>query len=194
MRRIPWPHSESRFGSLELTQPVQTRGPSLWPFFEDQAVKYPNDQCLWSSEGCYTWKETEIKSRKYAQYLFQQGLAPGDIFAVYLQNSPDFILAMLAGWAMGCGSAHLNFNLLSDSLIHCAKTSNSKVLLVDASEDCVERVEAVRSVLEGNLGIRIVILTKEVKNAIEQMEPINIDKARWAGNLKGTPITLVYTR
>ncbi|KAH6988261.1 hypothetical protein BKA56DRAFT_669816 [Ilyonectria sp. MPI-CAGE-AT-0026] len=172
---------------------MQNRGPSIWPFFEDQAVKYPNEQCIWSVDGCYTWKETEIKSRKYAQYLFQQGLKPGDMFAVYLQNSPDFIFAMLAGWVAGCGSAHLNYNLLADSLIHCVKLGKCKLLLVDADEECVERIEAVRSTLEDTLGIRIVILTQAVKDAIDQMEPINIDKARWAGNLTGTPISLVYT-
>lgn len=135
-----------------------------------------------------------MNSCQYAQFLLSQGLKPGDTYAIYLQNSPEFLFSVLAGWASGCVPALINNNLTSDSLVHCLRVSKAKVLLVDSDDACAARVASVQDQLKNELGVQVIILNAETREYIATREPLIPNSSRWSANDSKTPISLIFTR
>jgi len=130
---------------------------------------------------------------RYAQFLLSNGLQPGDLVCFYLMNSPEFIFSYLASWAVGSAPALINYNLSGDALVHCLRVSGSKVILVDADADCRNRVEDVRSRIEGELGMTILILDTATKQTLTQAEPRRPER-EYRENVNGSfPMCLMYT-
>lgn len=112
----------------------------------------------------------------------------------YLTNQPEFVFALLGSWAVGSAPALINHHLAGDGLIHCLKVAGGKLLLVDEESDAIERIEAVRDRIEGELGMTIRILSKNLKGEICRMEPRRPEDELRSG-VKGTfPMCLFYTR
>ncbi|KAK5139684.1 hypothetical protein LTR04_003406, partial [Oleoguttula sp. CCFEE 6159] len=145
---------------------------SLWYQFENQVYRLPaTEQCIWSRDGTYTWLETHAQCCRYAQFFLSHNVQPGELVAFYLQNSAEFMFAMLGSWAVGCAPAMINYNLGGDGLVHCLKLSGSKIILVDEDSECRARIEAVRDRIEGELGMKIVVLDHALKAEINASEP-----------------------
>lgn len=88
------------------------------------------------------------------------------LVAFYLQNSPEFVAAWLATWSIGTAPAMINHSLGGDALMHCLKVGDAKVMLVDEEGALRARVEEVRARIEGELGMKIVVLDAEMKRRI----------------------------
>jgi acyl-CoA synthetase (AMP-forming)/AMP-acid ligase II len=120
----------------------------------------------------------------------------GDIVTLYFMNKPLFIIIWFALWNLGAIPAFINYNLISNPLLHCIKVVNSRILLVD--NECVKTFEQTRTQIESelpNLSINII-------NELEMMEkvqnPFNLtyrenDKIRDNGLRYWDPAILVYT-
>ncbi|KAF1991572.1 acetyl-CoA synthetase-like protein [Aulographum hederae CBS 113979] len=166
---------------------------SLWYPFEAQAQRIPNEDCLWSREGTYTWRETYAQGCRYAQFFLSQGIKPKSLVAFYLTNTPEFILAMLGSWAVGTAPANINYNLAGNALIHCLRVSGSKIVLVDEDSDCRARIEESRDRIERELGMKIVVLDAATKAQIGSL-PSDRPKDELRSGLKGEfPMCLLYT-
>ena len=150
---------------------------SLWYFFEEQALTLKDEEAIWyrkqPSEPAetYTWTQTYEQCCQYAQFLLQNDVKPGELIATYLVNSPECMFSMMGSWSIGSAPALINYNLGGDGLVHCLKVTQSKVLLVDEDSECRERIEAVRSRIENDLGMRILILDASTKAAIAALAP-----------------------
>jgi acyl-coenzyme A synthetase/AMP-(fatty) acid ligase len=119
---------------------------------------------------------------------------PGQLVSFYLTNQPEFVFANLGAWAVGSAPAMINHHLAGDGLIHCLRVSKGKLLLVDEDSGCIERIEAVRDRIEGELGMTIRILNKNLKGEICRMEPKRPED-HYRNGAKGTfPMCLFYTR
>ncbi|KAL2069182.1 hypothetical protein VTL71DRAFT_15520 [Oculimacula yallundae] len=134
---------------------------ALYYFFEHSVLTNPNDECIWSREGCYTWKETSERVHQYAQWFLSKGVKPHDYVNFYMSNSPDFLFAWLGLWAIGAAPAMINYNLAGKALIHCLRVSGAKLILVDDEPSFKERIEEERAVLEGELGLEICVMDDE---------------------------------
>jgi len=114
--------------------------------------------------------------------------------AFYLNNSPEFMFAWAATWAIGTAPAMINYSLGGEGLIHCLKVSDAKVVLVDGDSELRGRVEELRERIEGELGMRIVVIDDELKAKIAGIAPKRPDP-ELRNNIKGTdPVMLVFTR
>ena len=153
-----------------------------------------NEQCIWSRTGTYTWPEVHANACRYAQFLLAQGAQPGELVAFYLMNSPEFIFSYLASWAIGTAPALINYNLSGEALIHCLKISGSKVIVVDEDAECRARIEESRSRIEGELGIKIVVLDRETRESLLEMEPRRPERRYREGVKPMDPMCLIYTR
>lgn len=121
------------------------------------------------------------------------GVKPGELVGTYLINSPEFMFNLLGSWAIGTAPALINYNLGGDSLVHCLKVAESKVLIVDSDPECVERIEAQRERIENELGMRIIILDEATKATINAYEPTRPGN-EFRENVHGEfPIFLFYT-
>ncbi|KAF2499859.1 acetyl-CoA synthetase-like protein [Lophium mytilinum] len=167
---------------------------SLWNFFEAQVKRLPSHaECIWSRDGCYTWAETYAQCCRYAQFFLANELKPLELVAFYLTNRPEFMFGMMGSWAVGSAPALINYNLSGDALVHCLKLSNAKLLVVDENTGCRERIEEVRDRIEGELGMRIVILDEKKKGEIRRLEPRRPDDILREGVKGDFPMILLYT-
>ncbi|KAF2135372.1 uncharacterized protein K452DRAFT_323098 [Aplosporella prunicola CBS 121167] len=166
---------------------------SLWYNFEAQVNRLPADeQCLWSRTGSYTWQETHAHSCRYAQFLLEAGVHKGDLVALYLLNSPEFVFSTLGSWSIGSAPALINNNLGGASLVHCLKISGAKVLLADGDAACRQRVEEARREIE-EAGLRILFLDDETKTRITAQEVKRPERKHREGVKGDFPMCLLYT-
>jgi len=178
-----------------MPPPVKAGKSSIWDLFEANADKLPTkEECIWSRTGCYTWQETYAQACSYAELFLSLGVTPNQLVAFYLNNSPEFMFAWAATWAIGTAPAMINHNLGGDALIHCLKLSDSKVVLVDGENELRSRVEEIRERIEGELGMKIIVLDDELKAKIAGIAPKRPDP-ELRRNIKGTdPVMLIFTR
>ncbi|KAK3069876.1 hypothetical protein LTR53_011438, partial [Teratosphaeriaceae sp. CCFEE 6253] len=172
---------------------------SLWYLFEQQAEALTTQPCIWSRASpaetptSYTWTQVYENSCRWAGFLEDEGVRPGELMGCYLMNGPEFMFNMLGSWAVGSAPAMINYHLGGDGLVHCLKVADCKVLIVDSDAECVGRVEAVRGRLEGELGMKIVILTPELKAAIYTRAPTRPGNTYRDGVTGTFPIFIFYT-
>ena len=172
---------------------------SLFYAFEATALSLGDEEAIWYRSNpseqaeVYTWRQTYDNSLRYSQFLLQNGVKPGELMATYLVNSPEVMFSMIGSWAIGSAPALINYNLGGDGLIHCLKVAQSQVLLVDSDSACRERIEAERSRIENELGMRILILDSETKAAISAIEPNRPGDEYRSGVTGEFPIFIFYT-
>lgn len=121
-------------------------------------------------------------------------MRPGDIVAVYLQNSPEFIIIWLALWSIGCAPAFLNYYLAGNALVHCLKISTAKLVLVDANVECTGRIEECREAIESGLQMNIIVLDQNMKQRIQQVPAVVPEDSFRKGMKLTSPAALYYTR
>ena len=167
---------------------------SLWYRFAEIARTYPDAICLWSRTGEYTFQQVHDLAAQYGHYFLSMGVKPGQLVAFYLQNSPEFLIAWIALWSIGCAPAMINYNLAGDALRHCVKISEAPIIFVDEDEGCAARIEEQREVFEGELGIRIVSLDGGLKERIKREFPTSVPDDKFRRGMKGEyPCALIYT-
>ena len=178
-----------------LRTSVKEKRLGLYYYFEDQVKRLPaTEQCIWDRTAQYTWRETHAHANRYAQFFISLGVQPHELVAFYLTNSPEFVLALLGTWAIGTAPAMINYNLAGEGLLHCLRTSSAKVMLVDEDSEIRARIEEVRDKVEGDLGIRIVVLDAAKKAEIMALEPKRPENSYRDGTLPSDPMGLFYTR
>lgn len=161
---------------------------SLYYMFEEQALLRGDAACIWyrpTGDGAApdtppatsSWRETYDSVNRYAQFLLDNHVAPGDFVATYLMNSPDFIHHLLGSWAIGAAPALVNYHLTGEGLVHCLKVASSKILVVDEDEGCQQRVQQVRPRLE-ELGIRVVVCYFLKKRKKKKMNAVKTRETR----------------
>lgn len=171
---------------------------SLWYLFEEQALRLENGPCLWfrASPGeeaqRYTYRETLDQSNRYAQFLLQNGVQPGELVGTYLMNRPEFIFNIMGSWAIGCAPAMINYNLGGAGLLHCLKVCKSKVLLVDDDAGCQERIAAVRDQI-AELGMRIIVLDAATRAEISALAPTRPPNSMRQAVNGDSPIFMIFT-
>lgn len=76
--------------------------------FDATRQRHPEAVALTYFDGRLTYRELDELSDGFARYLTERGLGGGDRLAIYLQNVPQFALALLAGWKIGAIVVPLN--------------------------------------------------------------------------------------
>ncbi|KAF2741172.1 acetyl-CoA synthetase-like protein [Polyplosphaeria fusca] len=185
---------DQKANQREFVEGSANQRQSLWYWFEKQVQRLPDtEEAIWSRTGCYTWAETHANACRYGQYFLANGVRPGELVSFYLTNQPEFVFAHLGAWSIGSAPAMMNHHLAGDALVHCLKVANSKLLLVDEDPETVERIEAVRDRIEGELGMTIRILDQNLKGEILRMEPKRPENELRNGAGGKFPIFLFYT-
>lgn len=134
-----------------------------WFVLLQTVKKYPDMVCLWTRERSYTYRELQDQACQYAHFYLSHGVKKGDLVALYLQNSNEYIVAWVALWSIGCAPAAINYNLTGAALLHCLKISGATILLVDEDADCRARVEESYDAITGNLGMKPMTLDSSLK-------------------------------
>ncbi|KAI1463244.1 acetyl-CoA synthetase-like protein [Daldinia caldariorum] len=138
----------------------------------------------------WTYAEVYEMALRYGNWFKTKfGVKPKDIVAVDLQNSVHFIFISFGLWSIGAKPAYINYNLTDQPLIHCVKTANSVLMLVDP-EVAVNIDDNVRESLGG---LRIEYLTEEVKAEALAAEPARPSDSLRSGEAAKDIAILIYT-
>ncbi len=72
------------------------------------------------------------RSRRYARWALDQGLAKGDVVALMMPNRPEYLAVWLGLTRVGVVVALINTSLRGASLRHCLKIAEARRTIVDA--------------------------------------------------------------
>ncbi|KAK5073675.1 hypothetical protein LTS08_002227 [Lithohypha guttulata] len=165
---------------------------SPWYILADVCKKHPNKRAVWSRAGSCTFQEFHDQTVQYAQWLLEQGVRPGDLVAMYLLNSADFLMIMFATLCIGAGPAFINYNLEGKALMHCLAVCETKILIADSDDGCQKRLNGSRGEIEST-GTRIVTLDDPLKQKIKS-GPVVVPEDKYRNGMKGDhPYCLIYT-
>jgi long-chain acyl-CoA synthetase len=108
--------------------------------FRAGVAKDPAAIALRYFDGAITRAELDELSDGLAAGLLANGFARGDRLAVYLQNVPQFVIAMVAAWKAGGVMVSINPMSRTRELSYLLKDSGAKVLVsLEALYDSVAR-------------------------------------------------------
>ena len=180
-------------GAKEYDRVVKEDKVSIWYPLEEQCKKSWNNRAIWSREGEYTFGQMYEEALRYAQWMIEQGVKPGELVAMYMVNSPRFLFVWWACAAVGAAPAFINYNLEGKGLMHCLEVAQTRLLIVDEDAACQKRIDQSRSDIEAR-GTKVAVLDSTLRQAIAKKPT-----ARPADELrKGTkgefPYALIYTR
>ncbi len=97
--------------------------------FRAGVARDPSAVALRYFDGSITRQELDEQSDALASGLLANGFAAGDRLAVYLQNVPQFVIAMVGTWKAGGVMVSINPMSRTRELSYLLKDSGAKVLL-----------------------------------------------------------------
>ena len=80
-----------------------------------------------------TYGEMDALANRFAHWALAQGLAPGDVVAVFLPNRLDYLPLWYGLTKVGVVAALINDNLAGEALAHCLRVSGAAHCVVDAA-------------------------------------------------------------
>ncbi|MFD4870995.1 AMP-binding protein [Streptomyces sp. NPDC058412] len=118
--------------------------PTVLHAFRAAAARAPERTALAYFDGRIGYAEADALSDSVAGHLAARGLRRGDRVAVMLQNTPHFVLAVLAAWKAGAVVVPLNPMYKSGEVRHVLHDSGAAALVCDGRAWTAYLAEAVR--------------------------------------------------
>ena len=147
----------------------------------------------------WTYKEVYDIALQYATWLkLKYSVAPGEVIAIYSMNCPQYIFLVMAIWSLGARPALINYNLKGDPLLHCIRTSTSRIVFVDEevkshfTPDVLERL-ASSNLRESKSSVETVILDHAVQQDIAQTKGKRDPDTSRSGAKQHEMAMLIYT-
>ncbi|MFE4261366.1 class I adenylate-forming enzyme family protein [Streptomyces sp. NPDC056883] len=106
--------------------------PSVLHAFRAAVARAPGHTALAYFDGRLTYAEADALSDSLAGHLAAHGTRRGDRVAVMLQNTPHFVLAVLAAWKAGAVVVPLNPMYKSGEVGHILRDSGATALVCEA--------------------------------------------------------------
>lgn len=97
--------------------------------FRASVARTPEHPALAYFDGRLSYRETDALSDSVAGHLAAKGLKRGDRVAIMLQNSPQFVLALLGAWKAGATVVPLNPMYKSGEVGHVLKDAEVTALI-----------------------------------------------------------------
>eukprot|EP00127_Corallochytrium_limacisporum_P006260 Clim_evm4s224 gene=Clim_evmTU4s224 len=98
--------------------------------FEANVAKNPGKIAVMFEQREITWDELSKRVNQWTRWAIQQGLKKGDVVSLDLENCPEYMCFCLGLGRIGVVTACINTNLTGDSLSHCIKIAESKLIVV----------------------------------------------------------------
>ncbi|MGW0701137.1 AMP-binding protein [Streptomyces sp. NPDC002867] len=96
----------------------------------DAVATAPQGPAVTYLGGTLTYREVDELSDGVAHYLLERGFRPGDRLALYLQNVPQFLLALFGAWKAGGAVVPLN-PMYRDELAHILTDAEVSAIVCD---------------------------------------------------------------
>ncbi|MBK5351460.1 long-chain-acyl-CoA synthetase [Pseudomonas sp. TH41] len=123
-----------------VKDPTQTCG--LGWSFEQATLRNPDGPALLQGEVVLTYSQVNQWANRMAHHLIAQGIGKGDVVAVFIENRPELLVAILAVAKVGAISALLNTAQTRDALAHSLNLVVPAAIVV--GEELVPAYSAIR--------------------------------------------------
>ena len=88
----------------------------------------------------------------------------------------------------------INYSLKAGALVHCLEISTARLVIVDEDSECQGRIKHERTRIEGELDVKIVTLSEDLKAKISNMN-VPWPEDTYRDCVRGdSPAVLLYTR
>ncbi|MBW4794502.1 long-chain-acyl-CoA synthetase [Pseudomonas tolaasii] len=116
--------------AANVTDPVQPCG--LGWHFEQATLRNPEGAALLYGETVLSYSEANRRANRLAHYLQAQGIAKGDVVALFIENRPELLLSVLAVTKLGGICAMLNTSQTQATLVHSLNLVTPVAIVVGA--------------------------------------------------------------
>ena len=127
------PAGWTAFYAPGLENPIRSEGQTGLTLFDATCTLQPDSPFIHYVEATLSWAEVDAQSRKGATWLVGKGMAPGERVALWTQNVPEFVVALLGAWRAGCAVVPLNPMLRERELLHQLNDSGARILVAEAA-------------------------------------------------------------
>ncbi|GAB3289547.1 AMP-binding protein [Parasphingorhabdus pacifica] len=126
--------------------------------FAASARTAPDTEIIRYFDGVLTVRELDELTDAFACALLAHELVPGDRVGLYLQNVPQFVIAMLGTWKAGCTAVAINPMNKERELDLLLRDSGARALV------CLEGLyESVASKVVADTAVKLTITTSELE-------------------------------
>ncbi|MBM3845419.1 MAG: long-chain fatty acid--CoA ligase [Verrucomicrobia bacterium] len=102
--------------------------------FDHSAQRCPDSAALFWGEQEFTYSDIRASASRLAAYWSRElGIRPGDRVAVWLRNSPEFVLCFKAALRLGAVLVPINNFLKEEETQHILEDSGARLLICDSS-------------------------------------------------------------
>jgi len=146
----PWLHLYASGLPADITPDY----PTMLDMFDASVARAPDRAAIKYFDGVLTVADLDARSDALAVTLAASGFAPGDRLAVYVQNNPAFVIALLAAWKAGGAAVVINpMNKARELKYLLADSGASALLCLDDLYESVAR----EVIATGETAVRTVI-------------------------------------
>lgn len=108
--------------------------------------RIPNGPAVISEEVQWSWREFNLKVNRLGNALGKLGVGKGDRVAMYLPNSPEYLVTYFAIAKLGATAVPFNIMFKSSEITYIVNNSRAKVLVAAAAE-ATNHVQGIRDQL-----------------------------------------------
>ncbi len=112
---------------------------------EEWADKTPNAPAILYQNRTLTYRAYDESANRVAHWARSRGVRQGDVVALLLENSPEFLMTWLGILKLGAVAALINTNLKGAPLAHSISIAKAKLVVVGA-EYCEALSEVSRTI------------------------------------------------
>jgi fatty-acyl-CoA synthase len=131
----PVPHTERPHHKIwpkRLPHQLAVPQTSLWFNLEVAAARYPDKTAFTFFGKALTYAELKVQAEGLAGWLQSQGVGAGDRVALYLQNCPQFVIALYAVFRANAVAVPVNPMNRADEFGHYISDPQTKVVICAA--------------------------------------------------------------
>ncbi|RMZ79145.1 hypothetical protein DV738_g3512, partial [Chaetothyriales sp. CBS 135597] len=148
----------------------------------------------------WTFKQTYERTLRYAGWLHSTwNVKRGDMIAIDLLNSAEFVFLILAVWSLGATPALINYNLVGEPFVHSVRTTNARLLVTEPEVADKVFTSDVRAAVEkpdfvkGVSPLEIATLSPDVISSLDNSPSYRAPDSVRAGAIGRTTGALVMT-
>jgi 3-oxocholest-4-en-26-oate---CoA ligase len=113
-----------------MTVPRTFNMADVWEMAADAV---PEREALVVGDHRRTYAELEGRANRLANDLAARGIGPGDHVALYLENCPEYVEAMLGAWKLRAVTINVNHRYVADELRYLLDNSDSVAVITQPS-------------------------------------------------------------
>jgi 3-oxocholest-4-en-26-oate---CoA ligase len=144
-----------------------------------------------------TYAQLEDRTNRLAQHLAARGIGPGDHVALYLENSTEYLEAMMAAWKLRAVTINVNHRYVADELAYLLDDSDAVAVLTQPSllptvEAVLDRVPAVRFTLTTGDGYESALAAASADRPVVEGRGDDDHYVIYTGGTTGLPKGVVW--